>query len=363
MTGQGLRVALVSLEPWDDVWRRNQYLAKHLVESGAVSSLLFLEPPQLGFRREKPREPLPGIRAVPLNLHLPKRAGGLTELGLRLRTGILSSADVLWVNDPALGVHCLRRDQPALYDVTDDWRSYDFPPRIVRRIIAAEDALAQRARTVVCSVELQKRWRERYGIEAAVVHNGVDVAAWQAAAPHSYDGAGPHVGYVGTLQSERLDIGLVLDVANLSEVGRVHLVGPDALNDDSRRRLRAHPKVELHPPVLAADVPAWTKGLDLLISPHRITPFTLSLDAIKSYEYVASGRPVVATPTSGFHRIEETPSVRLAEAESFPAAVVAGLSATATRPVTEDAADWAAQAAKLADVIDSLERRPQQRGT
>jgi hypothetical protein len=39
---------------------------------------------------------------------------------------------------------------------------------------------------------------------------------------------------------------------------------------------------------------------DALLCPHIVDEFTLSLDAIKSFEYVASGRAVVATPTSGF---------------------------------------------------------------
>ena len=186
----GLRVALVSLEPWDDVWRRNQHLAAQLTASGAVSRLLFLEPPALTLRGGTPREPVPGVRVVPLQLRIPKRVGGLVELGRRLRRGVLRGADVLWVNDPALGVHCLRAGQPAVYDVTDDWRSYDFPPRIVRRIVAAEDELARRARTVVCSAELQSRWRDRYGVEAAIVHNGVDAAAWRAVKPHAYAGPG-----------------------------------------------------------------------------------------------------------------------------------------------------------------------------
>lgn len=346
----GLKVALLSLEPWDDVWRRNQHFATHLVMSGVVSQLLFLEPPQLGRGAPAPREVRPGICAVPLQLRIPKRAGGLVELGSRLRRGVLRGADILWVNDPALGVHCLRKGQPALYDVTDDWRTYDFPPRIKRRIVTAEDELVRKAATVVCSVDLQTRWRERYGVEAAVVHNGVDVDAWRTAKPRIYDGPGPHVGYVGTLQPERLDIDLVLEVAGDRAVGRVHLIGPDSLGDAARGRLQAHRKVEVHAPVPAAEVPSWTKGLDVVLSPHRITPFTLSLDAIKSYEYLFSGRPVVATPTSGFQHLRDRPGVRVAAPPQFAAAVEAAVSGQPTGALSEIGhLDWAARANRFAD--------------
>ncbi|MGY1779781.1 glycosyltransferase [Geodermatophilus sp. SYSU D01036] len=352
-------MALISLEDWDAIWRRNQHLTAHLVGSGLVDSIDFLEPPLLRRRRLRPRTPLPGVRAVPLTLRLPKRAGGLVELGTRLRLGALRRADVLWVNDPALGVHCLRRGQPVVYDVTDDWRSYDFPPRIVQRIIKAEDLLARRARTVVCSEELRDRWQERYSVEAAVVHNGVDGAAWRAAVPHRYDGPGPHVGYVGTLQPERLDVDLVLHVADDEAIGTLHLIGPDALDDASRGRLRAHPRVVLHGPVPSADVPSRTKGLDVVLSPHVVTSFTLSLDAIKSYEYLASGRPVVATPTSGFHLMGGRPGIYVTSPACFTSAVRTALAGPRPAPVADEL-DWSARARQFAaELLASLpERRP-----
>ena len=341
------RVALVSLEPWDDVWRRNQHLSAALVRGGRVRRLDVVEPPTLRPDRGPRREPLPAVRVVAPRLLLPKRAGGLRELGTRLRLGALQGADALWVNDPALGVHCLRRGQRVVYDVTDDWRTYDFPPRVLRRVVAAEDVLARRARTVVCSEVLRERWRERYGVEAAVVHNGIDAAAWRTAAPRPYAGPGPHVGYVGTQQPERLDLDLLLRVADDSRVGRVHLVGPDALGDVARARLRRSPKVVLHGPVPAPDVPAWTRGLDVLLSPHRVTPFTLSLDAIKSYEYLASGRPVVATATSGFQLLGGRPGVRVASAAEFPDAVARAVAGPAPQPVLDEL-DWSARAEAFA---------------
>ena len=344
------RVAVVSLEDWDDVWRRNQHLSAALVTSGAVGSIAFLEPPVLRVRSPAPREPMAGVQAIPLTLRVPKRAGGLAELGRRLRRDVLPRADVVWVNDPALGAHCLRQGQPVLYDVTDDWRSYDFPPRIIRRIVRAEDLLAERARTVVCSIDLQRRWEERYGVKAAVVHNGVDGHAWRSPIPHRYDGPGPHVGYVGTQQPERLDVDLVLRVADDASVGSLHLIGPDALDNASRARLRAHAKVRMHGPIPSVEVPSWTTGLDVLLSPHVISPFTLSLDAIKSYEYLASGRPVVATATSGFQLLTERPGVHVVDPIGFCGAVAAALSEPPPAPVIEQLA-WAARARTFADQL------------
>lgn len=49
-----------------------------------------------------------------------------------------------------------------MYDVTDDWRTFPQPAHVTTRIIRAEDVLAQRARTIVCSSTLEQRWANRY---------------------------------------------------------------------------------------------------------------------------------------------------------------------------------------------------------
>lgn len=327
-----MRLALISLERWDDIWRRNQHLCAQLVRLGLAESVVFVEPPVRGRSVATSRSPEPGVVVVTPPLLLPKRIGGLRLAAGHLRRTALHGVDLLWVNDPTLGVHCLSADRPAIYDVTDDWRHFDFPPRIVRRIVRAEDRLATRARTIVCSEVLRDRWWQRYRIQAPVVHNGIDAAAWATAQPRPLPGPGPHVGYLGTLHEERLDVALVLALADHTGVGTVHLVGPDALTPGTRTALARHPKIVIHGAVPAGEVPSWTCAMDVLISPHRISAFTLSLDAIKSYEYLASGRPIVATPTSGFQNLVE-PGLAVTDAEEFVATVATstGTSLISTR--------------------------------
>ena len=338
-------VVLLSLEPWDDVWRRNQYLTRELLAQELCSEVTFVEP-AIRSRPPSPRQPLPGLTVVTPQLRIPRSAGGLVELGRRLRRTMLAGADVLWINDPTLGVHCLKAGQHAVYDVTDDWREFDFPGRVRRRIIRAEDRLAQRTTTIVCSEVLRQGWHERYAVNATVVNNGVDSAAWTEALPRQYDGPEPHVGYVGTLHQDRLDVPLLLQLADAEAIGTVHLIGPDALERSSREALQAHPKVLMHGPVSAAEVPAWTKGLAVLISPHRVTPFTLSLDAIKSHEYLASGRPVVATPTSGFQHIAE-PGTEVVAPMDFVEAV-ARAATQSHSPTRRGVRDWRDRAGEFA---------------
>lgn len=293
-----MKLALISLERWDDTWRRNQHLAAGLVRSGVARNVVFVEPPERGMHSMGKAQPFGGVRVLSPPLRAPRSLGGLAAAARELAVEI-SGADLLWVNEPTLGARLLDR-RPALYDVTDDWRSFDLTGRARRRVVRAEDRLALKARTVVCSPELERRWTDRYGVQVEVVPNGAPLDAYTGVEPHRFADPGPHIGYVGTLHPARLDVDLVDALLSAVSPARLHLIGPNHLDRSAEARLRAHENLVMTGPMPSERVPAVLVGLDLLICPHRVTPFTLSLDAIKRYEYQASGRPVVATPTSGF---------------------------------------------------------------
>src|SRR5580765_6228635 len=106
------RVVVLSLEPWDDVWRRNQHFASRLVTSGRASSLTFITPPVGGFAMRSQRwSPLPGVTVATPPLIFPRRYGGHAVLGAWLRRET-ADADLLWVNDPVAGAALEPRGRP-----------------------------------------------------------------------------------------------------------------------------------------------------------------------------------------------------------------------------------------------------------
>jgi teichuronic acid biosynthesis glycosyltransferase TuaH len=294
-------VVVISPERWDEVWRRNQHLAARLPALGLADHVTFVNPADRSGGDEY--SPVPGVTVISPRRLIPKRFGGLRMVARSLRRTKVHRCDTLWVNDPTTGAYLLGHAR-AVYDVTDDWRTFSLTPRERRRLVAGEDVLARRARTVVCSEELRRRWQERYGVDPVIVHNAVDVAGIRRANPVELGADRPHIGYVGTLHDARLDVTLILQLADAMSSGRIHLVGPDSLSEASRRSLSSRPNITLHGKLPASEVPSWLVAFDVLICPHLVTPFTLSLDAIKAYEYLATSRPVVATPTSGFQEVE-----------------------------------------------------------
>ena len=346
---QPLRVGLLSLEPWDMVWRRNQHLAMSLVRSEAVTSLIFVNPPAGGLAlRARTHRPAPGIEVVTPPLVVPRRWGGHVVLSTWTR-GVLDHIDVLWVNDARVARAARRPGVPTVYDVTDDWREMAQRADDRARLVVAEDRLARTATTVVCSDVLAERWRERYGVDPRVIRNGVDPTAFANGESRRLDGADSHLVYVGTQHANRLDIELIAELA-AAQVGTVHLVGPDCLDGSVRARLDEL-GVQRHGPVPAAQVPSWLASADVLICPHLVDRFTLSLDAIKSHEYLATRKPVVATPSSGFQALS-APGLTVVDRLGFVAAV---RSAGATGEVERiPPSTWDDRASEFAEVLQAV---------
>ena len=72
------------------------------------------------------------------------------------------------------------------------------------------------------------------------------------------------------------------------------------LTDYERGQLKTLSNVEIRPAVHYRDAPEIISTFDVCILPHRRTPFTESLNPIKLWEYLASGKPIAATSVAGF---------------------------------------------------------------
>jgi glycosyltransferase involved in cell wall biosynthesis len=264
---------------------------------------------------------------------------------------------LLWVNDPAGATVLEATRWPALYDITDDWAEAERTPAEHERVLRDEALLIQHCReVVVCSPRLaQTKGALR---PVTLVQNGVDLAAYQT--PHTRPADlpdGPVAVYVGTLHTDRIDVGLCVRTAQaLTGRGRLVLVGPVALDPPDRERLE-RAGVVVTGPRHRDEVPAYLQHADVLVVPHVVTPFTDSLDPIKVYEYRAVGRPVVSTPVAGFRELDDPP-VHLAQADEFAASVRTAVPAETTFPegADPDVPTWGQRVREMAAVLDRLAR-------
>lgn len=367
----GLRELVVcSLEAWDDVWRRNQFLTEELLRANPDLRVLFIEPPvDLLFellhtrRPARPRSSMLRSDGRLLALRpikpLPRRCGSMSDRWLQRRVVLAArrfgfSRPTLWINDVNYAPLIRLTGWPSVYDVTDDWLLAPGAARETSRLRALDAlALADADEVVVCSSALSaSRGRDR---TVSLIPNGVDTDHFRRPQSRPADlPAGRSAIYVGTLHESRLDIDLVIAVARgLPELSLI-LVGPDALSAHTRRRLAGEPNVSLLGSRPYAVIPAYLQHADVVLVPHAVTPFTDSLDPIKAYECLAVDTPTVATPVSGFRELKD--SVTLAPRESFVAAVQATLSCPPARVDGSGSAGWADRARAFEAVLDRAGR-------
>ncbi|GAB3880209.1 glycosyltransferase [Terrabacter terrigena] len=376
-------LVVISLEAWDGVWRRNQHLVAGLMRRDPDLRVLFVEPPtdplhaalgagQPRLGRGLRRGPeLAGVGGDALWLleptkWLPRRVDRRVDERwarqvLRAARSLEMTDPLLWVNDPTGSLLVEATSWRSLYDVTDDWTLAARTPAETERVVAQERVLLDRCdEVVVCSPALAAS----KGLSRAVtlVPNGVDSAAYLVPHERPLDlPAGPVAVYVGTLHGDRLDVDLCVETSQALEgTGRLVFVGPDALEAQERSRLEGAAAMLLGARQ-SDDVPAYVQHADVLVVPHAVTPFTDSLDPIKLYEYVASGRPVVSTPVAGFRDLHDE-LVVVAEARSFPSEVVEALRqprrpSAAAGPARAAATDWADRVDQVEGVLDRLSAR------
>ncbi len=309
-------LVVCSLEPWDDVWRRNQFFVDALLKRNVDLRVLFVEPAADAlFDLRSNRTPtMPRLRRVskdgrlravrPLKL-LPRKAGGLADT-LLLEQVILTAKALrytrptLWINDATYAPLIAKTRWPSLYDVTDDWLLAPAEPRErdrLRRLDAL--ALARADEVVVCSPALaESRGKQR---AVTLVPNGVDVEHFRRPRPRPTDlPASPTAVYLGTLHDARIDVELVVELATAVPELKLVFVGPDALGATSRQALQALPNLFLLGPRAYEVAPAYLQHADVVVVPHRVSDFSETLDPIKAYECLAIDRPTVATPVAGF---------------------------------------------------------------
>ena len=354
-------IVVCSLEACDEVWRRNQFLVRELIARPDVRTrVLFVEPPNDVIHNLRRRQPLgalrPALRTVaalpgvvlfqPVKW-LPRVLGNFTDRSL-LRQ-VRRAATEAGFDQPTLGVNDsvyvgLAEDVmwPVLYDITDDWTREQVSRREkTRRLDRERRLLARAGAVVVCSPELAAdRGRTR---PVTLIPNAVDTDHFQRPRPRPDDlPTGPTAVYVGSIQRERFDTDLVADLARCLPHLQIVLIGPASLTGDERQVLDAFTNVHLFGPRRYQDVPAYVQHADVLIVPHVVTPFTESLDPIKAYECLATGRPTVSTPVAGFRDLPAP--IVVADARHFVDAVRESIRTWQPSVPATNVASWATRA-------------------
>jgi glycosyltransferase involved in cell wall biosynthesis len=340
---------------WGNMGRRKVRLAYEFARRPEVASLLFIEPAvqtslvdvvkgrfftsHLGQHRSthlkallgRPRQVQENVwiytgsqKTVPLT-RLPtlRRLAALRRFnqslysgGIRRLLNRLPGDDlVLWLNHPlhAWTLDIFPQSVIACYDWTDDWTEFEVLPVADRKeLVALNDKIIRSADLVFAvSANLYRRaeamnsstFLAPNATGCELIKNAANVN--QSIAPELSGIPRPRIGYIGAI-GDRVDFSLLRLIAETRPEWSIVLIGPvwkhkhEVVED-----LADLPNIHLLGTQPYQALPSFLRGLDVCTIPHTCDALTASMDPIKLYDYLATGRPIVSTPVAGVERFSD----------------------------------------------------------
>jgi glycosyltransferase involved in cell wall biosynthesis len=357
--------------------RRAESVAAWLNRRPEIGRVFYVEPPvsRKEFDGARWRKLLPlqteqgGDGVVRVTLLKPNTIVGLDGSGVEERTSWISVRLLqrfldresrgprwLWIYPPhpfAAALVDAVRHQRLICDVVDDVLSRTAEEeRYCEALIARSDMAFATAEDLAARL---RRWQPL----AAYVPNGLDPSflADRNAPPSNRARRGPKViGYVGVI-SERTDPALLTAVVDRFPDCVLELVGWVNGWTDEVHALMRRPNVRFRGRVPFEEIARAIDGFDVCLLPHRDNALSRSMSPLKLFQYVARGKPVVATPVAGLEPLADV--IQIAEPTGpFLDALARALDADASDQVSRmrriDAAarhTWPERVAAMMDMI------------
>jgi glycosyltransferase involved in cell wall biosynthesis len=306
-------VVILSGVRWDFLWQRHQTLATLFARAGYPT--VFVETTGLA-------NPRPGVATLRKVASRVRRAGGRKssgEKGLTVYAPLAAPPTYTvfrWLNrsffaprvvgdleeiagpDPVvvaypptrttLEVISGLRPRLVLYDCSDDYSSFPGAPR---DIAATERELLRRADLVSCTSTLLLERVRSSRPDAFLSGPAVDFERFATLQEAHPDKDVRTVCFFGHVSKERIDFSALRAIA---EAGfKVWLVG--GLGRIERGFFEL-PGVDYRGEVPHAELPAALAGVDAFVLPYRVNGLTRGISPAKTYECLATGKPVVAAP-------------------------------------------------------------------
>lgn len=213
----------------------------------------------------------------------------------------LGFANAIFINDNDFfnGLHLKEFLKPDLYVyyIRDFLLSQDYFTKHGKR---AEPLMIQKADVVAANSKYLANYATKYNRCVADVGQGCDVEDFLTPiteAPFDVKEINyPRIGYCGSLTATRLDIDLIYFIAQQKPNWNILLVGPE---DESFQSSILHKLSNVHflGAKLPSQLPEYTHTFNVCINPQLLNEMTIGNYPRKVDEYLAAGKPVVATKT------------------------------------------------------------------
>lgn len=276
---------------WDGVWQRPHHLLTRLARHVPV---VVIEEP---FASDRDHDEVKRFDALTVVRPLRTRGWSLPLVDDRAiataREIVGPGAAGVWLYTPMmLELADAFAAAPLVFDCMDELAAFDFaPPGIAER----DRALVERADVVFAGGRSLYETRKAAGPKVHLEPSGVEFERFAAdVAPHPLPAElhGPVFGYTGVID-ERIDVDLIVAMADAFPHGHVVLVGPIVKIDPAILPRRTNVHFTGGQPY--ASLPSYLQGFDAAIMPFARNRATENISPTKTLEYFAARRPVVST--------------------------------------------------------------------
>ncbi len=261
-----------------------------------------------------PKSLVESINSVPVHAVfkiLNKRNSKIFASDIEKAISRLGFNDIILFNDSSmfLGLHLKKLLNPKVYAyyMRDYLVKVPYWQKHGERI---EPKVLKNADLVLTNSEFFEDFCKQYNPHSYMVGQGCDISHFSdednsITVPQEFKNIpNPVIGYVGSLTTLRLDIELLEFIANQRKDWSVVLVGPED-EDFKNSNLHNLPNVYFLGRKNESELPNYVKGFDIATNPQLINNLTIGNYPRKIDEYLAMGKPIIATKTKAMQMFNE----------------------------------------------------------
>jgi len=332
-------IVCFSWDPWSSLWKRKQKLLFEMAKTGKVGKVLYVEPSvsstkifehlkDLFKKNDKGKRFRRALRKGPIKInnqfflltpllpfpgHRSFRTIRLINnffLNLQILKAIYKlqlKGYILWLYHPShlfwlkfLGHNA----ELTVYDWTDDWvAAYpkDRPIQEKERLKFEQEELLKRVEVIfTVSKKLEQR-AQKFSPWVYYLPNATDPRIFKPFNPsvdriHSLikKFKRPILVYLSQI-TDRVDFQLLTDIAQKRPEWNILLIGPIVCSKQLIAPLQKLSNIHFVGALPYKEAAKLVAQADVCILPHKMSNLTMTLDPIKIYDYLATGRPIVST--------------------------------------------------------------------